>query len=79
MSPAKEAWKHSAVSDQAIYVRGGATPEEVAAVVAVVSALAASAPAAPMRRCGLWNAPGRQMRPRLSPGPGAWHTSTYPR
>jgi hypothetical protein len=67
------------VSDQVISVAGGATPEEVAAVVAVVTALAAASPAAPARRRSLWNAPGRQMRPRLSPGPSAWLTSTYPR
>ncbi len=67
------------MSDQVITVRGGATPDEVAAVMAVVTALAASATSRPAGRRGLWNAPGRQMRPRLSPGPGAWMTSTYPR
>lgn len=56
-------------------VRGDATPEELAAVVAVLLAASSGtapqeAPAAP----SLWGAP--QLRaPLPTPGPGAWTTS----
>ena len=68
-----------AANDQVLIIRGAPTADEVAAVVAAVTALAAAPQTPPVRRRGLWNAPGRQMRPRLSAGPGAWRTSALPR
>ena len=59
-------------------VRGDATPEEVAAVVAVLASLQAPA-APPRRRRPAWNAPDRGVRrPHLS-GPGGWRASGLPR
>ena len=69
-------------------VRGDATPEEIAALVAalgLVSARAAAerkAAAAAKRRTGtksLWARPVRNIRPPLGPSPGAWRASGFPR
>ena len=62
-------------------IRGGATDEEVAAVVAVLQALAAasgsqSAPAKPRSH---WSDPARAHRRQLTHGPGAWWSSGLPR
>lgn len=63
-------------------VRGDATPEEVAALVAVVSAANARAtasagePAAP--RVSAWRDPARRVRGPLPHGPGAWRASAFP-
>jgi acyl-CoA carboxylase epsilon subunit len=59
-------------------VRGDATPEEVAAVVAVLASLRAPAPA-PKRRAPEWNAPHRLVRRTLPHGPGGWRSSALPR
>ena len=57
-------------------VKGDATPEEIAALVAVVSATGAPAPTAPPVR-----SPWARPRPRSigTPGPGAWRASALPR
>jgi hypothetical protein len=59
-------------------VRGDATPEEVAALVAVVSALSAPAET-PKRRRPEWSAPHRVQRRALPHGPGGWRASALPR
>jgi len=56
-------------------VKGDATPEEIAALVAVISARAAAAPAAPARRTSAWTDRSRLVRRPLRPGPGAWRAS----
>ena len=56
-------------------VRGDATPEEIAALVAVLTTRGGSVdelPAAP----SLWSRP--QLRRPLTPGPGAWRASALP-
>ena len=59
-------------------VRGDATPEEVAALVAVLSALQPAA-APPARRASEWGAPHRGVRRTLPHGPGGWRSSSLPR
>lgn len=60
-------------------ITGGATPEEVAAVVAVLAAAQGAHDGMRSRRRSLWNSRARAARPRLSPGPGAWRGSALPR
>lgn len=59
-------------------VRGDATPEEVAALVAVVASLGA-APAPPPRRTPEWQAHHRKVRAAFPHGPGGWRSSSLPR
>ncbi|WP_460836058.1 acyl-CoA carboxylase epsilon subunit [Nocardioides hungaricus] len=59
-------------------IRGDATPEEVAAVVAVLASLRAPA-APPQRRRPEWGAPHRGVRRTLPHGPGGWRSSGLPR
>ena len=64
-------------------VRGNASPEEIAALVATLSAIAAARSAAasqakPAPVPSHWNAPARQLRAPLHPAPGAWRRSTLP-
>jgi hypothetical protein len=61
-------------------VRGDATPEEVAALVAVLLARAAEAEApGPARSVNNdWSDRSRLLRRPLSPGPGAWRRSGLP-
>ena len=59
-------------------VRGDATPEEVAALVAVIASMRGSAPEQPKPRSS-WADPGRRMRTTLPHGPGAWRASGLPR
>ncbi|MBI2243507.1 MAG: hypothetical protein HYU55_06010 [Nocardioides sp.] len=59
-------------------VRGDATPEEVAAVVAVFAALRSTAPPA-RRPVPAWGANHRQVRQALPHGPGGWRASALPR
>ena len=59
-------------------VRGDATPEEVAALVAVVAALGTGS-AEPPRRRPEWSAHHRTMRRSLPHGPGGWRSSGLPR
>ena len=64
-----------------ISIKGDATPEEVAAVVAVFQALAsaqASAAPAPKQR-SQWADPSRMHRRPLHAGPGGWWSSGLPR
>jgi hypothetical protein len=63
-------------------VRGDATPEEIAALVAVLMARRGAAggparrPGRPAR--GAWSDRSRLMRRPLHPGPGAWRRSVLP-
>ena len=61
-------------------VRGDATPEEIAALVAVLLARSADAEApGPARSVSdAWSDRSRQLRPPLFPGPGAWRRSALP-
>ena len=60
-----------------IRITGGATPAEIAAIIAVVASMNVSAPAHPPRRA--WGAPSSAMRQALLPGNGAWRASALPR
>ena len=59
-------------------VKGDATPEEVAALVAVVAALG-SGTERPVRRTPEWSAHHRKTRVSLPHGPGGWRSSALPR
>jgi hypothetical protein len=59
-------------------VKGDATPEEVAALVAVVAALG-SGGEAPRRPAPAWSAHHRKVRTTLPHGPGGWRSSALPR
>lgn len=59
-------------------VRGTPTDAELAALTVVLAAAAprrASEPAT----CSVWTDPAARMRRPLHAGPGAWHTSAWPR
>jgi len=60
-------------------VRGDATAEEVAAIVAVLGARPGGddAPPPARRRVGGWSDPRRLARAPLATGPGAWRTSGW--
>ncbi len=61
-------------------VRGNATPEEVAALLAVLSAASGGDGAAPApRHTSQWSSRERAVRRPLTPGPGAWRASAWPR
>ena len=61
-------------------VRGDATPEEIAALVAVLAARTASPGAeAPARRTSGWADRARLVRQPVRHGPGAWRASAFPR
>ena len=59
-------------------VKGDASPEEIAALVAVLGSLGDPAPA-PRKRAPEWGAPHRQVRRSLPHGPGGWRSSGFPR
>jgi Acyl-CoA carboxylase epsilon subunit len=59
-------------------VRGDATPEELAALVAVLLSRSAEADAAPAPPRSAWSDRSRQLRRPLYPGPGAWRRSALP-
>ena len=63
-----------------VAIKGDASPEEVAALVAVVQAMAATADgaAAPRRPRSAWADPARQMRRPHHAGPGGWTRSALP-
>lgn len=58
-------------------VRGDASPEEVAALVAVIASLSAGEQAAP-RRTPEWRVHRRKMRTSYRRGPGGWRASALP-
>ena len=58
-------------------VKGDATPEEVAALVAVVAALG-NGGEPPTRRTPEWSAHHRKVRRTLPHGPGGWRSSGLP-
>jgi hypothetical protein len=62
-------------------VRGDATPEEIAALVAVLALRrpAAPEPATPARPRSEWSARSRLMRTPVFPSPGGWRRSGLPR
>jgi hypothetical protein len=60
-------------------VRGEASPEEVAALVAVFQGLAAARVEPPPRPRSEWAAPHRRLRAALPSGPGGWRSSSMPR
>jgi hypothetical protein len=59
-------------------VKGDATPEEVAALVAVIAALGTGGEP-PLRRTPQWSAHRRKVRSTLPHGPGGWRSSSLPR
>jgi hypothetical protein len=60
-------------------VRGDATPEEIAAVLAVLLSRAVpAAGGAPRPAPSAWADRGRQLRRPLFPGPDAWRRSALP-
>jgi Acyl-CoA carboxylase epsilon subunit len=60
-------------------VRGDATPEEVAALLAVLTAASAGDPGPAPRRTTAWTSRERAVRRLPTPGPGAWRASAWPR
>ncbi|MEV1204847.1 acyl-CoA carboxylase epsilon subunit [Microbispora rosea] len=61
-------------------VRGDATPEETAALVAALAARAAAGaarPAAPRSSPGNWRNPAHRLRVGLPHGPGAWRGAFF--
>jgi hypothetical protein len=65
-----------------VVIKGEATPEEVAALVAVVSSLAAAqqaAAASDRPAASEWGAPHRKVRQSFPHGPGGWRASGLPR
>jgi hypothetical protein len=63
-----------------VVIKGEASAEEVAALVAVVQAMAASAGNArvPRRPRSVWADPARQARRPHHPGPNGWARSALP-
>ena len=59
-------------------VKGDATAEEVAALVAVVAALGRDGAAPPRSRTPEWSAHHRKVRRTLPHGPGGWRSSALP-
>lgn len=60
-------------------VRGDATPEEVAALVAVLTAASGGGEPEPPRPPSRWTSRPHGPRGPLHPGPGAWRASAFPR
>jgi hypothetical protein len=61
-------------------VRGQASPEELAAVVAVLSAASAGTTQGPApRHTSRWSSRERAVRRPHTPGQGAWRASAWPR
>ena len=60
-------------------VKGDATAEEVAALVAVMQGIASAATPAERPRRPEWSAPHRLVRRPLLAGPGGWRSSSLPR
>jgi hypothetical protein len=65
-----------------LLIRGDATDEEVAALVAVVHGMAAAgslATASEQPEMSAWAAPVRKLRATHPHGPGGWRASALPR
>ncbi|MEP6631340.1 MAG: acyl-CoA carboxylase subunit epsilon [Lapillicoccus sp.] len=61
-------------------VRGDATPEEIAALVAVLGALGGAPDEATTPQHGGWSAPANRLRaPAYGRSPGGWRGSALPR
>jgi hypothetical protein len=60
-------------------VRGDASPEEVAALLAVLTAASGGEAVPAPRHTSQWSSPERAVRRPLSPGQGAWRASSWPR
>jgi hypothetical protein len=60
-------------------VRGDATEEELAALLAVLAAAAGGAGAGADRPLSAWTDRSAAARAPLAPGPGAWRASAWPR
>jgi hypothetical protein len=58
-------------------VRGDATPEEVAALLAVLSAASGGESAPAPRHTSQWASRERLVRRPLAPGRGAWRASAW--
>ncbi|MFI6293114.1 acyl-CoA carboxylase subunit epsilon [Nonomuraea sp. NPDC050790] len=59
-------------------VRGDATPEEIAALVAVLATRQPEPARTPGRNTETWRNPARAMRRPLVPGKSAWRLSALP-
>ncbi|HEY2523360.1 MAG TPA: acyl-CoA carboxylase subunit epsilon [Streptosporangiaceae bacterium] len=62
-------------------IRGDATPEEVAAILAVlaVQARRGTGRETPAQRPSIWADKQRMMREPISPRPAGWRRSAFPR
>jgi hypothetical protein len=60
-------------------VRGHATPEEMAALVAVLAAAGGGSDPRPPAPVSTWADRARLARPPLSPGADGWRASAFPR
>jgi hypothetical protein len=60
-------------------VKGDATPEEVAALVAVIASMTGGAPPARPKPRSTWAHPARRLRTVNRHGEGAWRASGLPR
>jgi hypothetical protein len=70
-----------AVNDERPFLRvvkGDATPEEVAALVAVIAALGSGPAGEKPKPRSTWADPAHRMRTTLPHGPGAWRSSGLP-
>ncbi|HEV7172470.1 acyl-CoA carboxylase epsilon subunit [Pedococcus sp.] len=71
--------EHDAQRPPLRLVRGDASPEEVAALVAVLSAASGGEPEAPPRHTSQWASRERAVRQPVSPARGGWRASAFPR
>jgi hypothetical protein len=60
-------------------VRGSPTDAELAALTVVLAAAATAPRESPPPAPSAWADPAARLRRPLPTGPGAWHTSTWPR
>ena len=58
-------------------VRGDASAEEIAALLAVLSAASGGEEATAPRRTSVWASRERLVRRPITPGPGAWRASAW--
>jgi hypothetical protein len=60
-------------------IRGDASPEEIAALVAILVAASGEGDPAPSDGPpSQWNSPRQRVRTSLPHGPGGWRASTFP-